>query len=99
MKWSGAPLVDGVAAKDPKTGAINVALVNYSPDSVQTVAIHAVGMGSKISSTGWRIDGPTLEALNIPGEPDEVEPVTIRSSIMLDHLELPAHSVTFIQIK
>lgn len=98
MTWSGSPLVDGVAVKDPKTGAINVALVNYSPDSGQSVAIHIDGMNAKLNVTGWRIDGPTLEALNIPGVPNEVTPEPIRSPMSLKHLELPAHSVTIIGI-
>jgi alpha-N-arabinofuranosidase len=99
MTWSGSPLVDGVAARNPKTGAINVALVNYSPDSQQTVAIHVDGMSAEANVTAWRIDGPTLEAVNIPGAPNEVNPMRIQSPLRLDDLKLPAHSVTILEIR
>ncbi|NQT12894.1 MAG: hypothetical protein HQ582_09095, partial [Planctomycetes bacterium] len=46
-------------------------------------------------ATAWRIDGPSLGAINVPGQPEQVTTTQLAEAVALDRpITLPAHSVT-----
>ncbi len=99
MEAAGEAPVDAVAARDAKAGTISVGLVNYSPDKDVSVALR-IGGQAPPAAAGWRINGPSLGSINVPGRPEEVTTTSLGESVALDKpLVLPAHSVTVIKFK
>lgn len=90
---AGAP-VDAVAVLDPKTGRIAFGLVNYS--ARREVALSFVPAAGTLASRarGWRINGPTLEAISIPGGPQVITTEALPAVDLEQAVRLPAHSIT-----
>jgi alpha-N-arabinofuranosidase len=92
--------LDAVAAWDKKAGAFSVALVNFSPNQEVSVSLRFLGEVKLAGAVGWRINGPSLGATNLPGQPEAVTTAPLAGPIALDQpLALPAHSITIVSIK
>ncbi len=97
VETAGDALVDAVAARDEKTGAVAVGLVNYSPDRETRVSLRFDGAAPG-AAAGWRIGGPGLGSVNVPGRPEEVSTAPLAGSVLPDGaLSLPAHSITVLK--
>jgi alpha-N-arabinofuranosidase len=91
--------LDAVAAIDKKRGVLTIGLINYSPK--QAIALKLNLSGKTIASAqGWRIQGSALGDFNIPGKPESVTVAPLEAAWKPDQpLNLPAHSITVVQIK
>jgi alpha-L-arabinofuranosidase len=99
VEVEGAGTVDAVASRDSESGVVSVGLVNYSVEDEARLGLRVDG-GFQLSRTdGWRIDGPGLGAMNVPGEPEEVTTTALSGPIALEALTLPPHSVTLLQLR
>jgi alpha-N-arabinofuranosidase len=98
---SAGATVDAVAGLDANAGAVGVALVNFSPNQGASVTLSVKGLAkAPSSSTAWRINGPSLTATNIPGQPEAVTTTQLPEPIALDKpIALPAHSITVLEIR
>jgi alpha-N-arabinofuranosidase len=91
--------VDAVAALDRKTGVVSLALVNYSPDDAVELKVSCASGSLRAQAQGWRINGPSLTAINVPGQQETITtqplpPVAFESAVLL-----PAHSITVLKTK
>jgi len=97
---SGDAPLDAVAAWDQKTRALNLALINYSPDREIALEIQAPGLARPRSTAAWRVNGPSLGAINVPGQPESVTTTQLTAPLAPDRpLLLPAHSITVVEWK
>jgi alpha-L-arabinofuranosidase len=92
----GAP-VDAVAALDQKTGRLCLGLVNYSPSEDVALSLKAVAGGMPRTAQAWRINGPSLAAINVPGKPELVTTQGLPSVDLGEPIQLPAHSITVLR--
>jgi hypothetical protein len=83
-----------VAAVEKKTGRLSVGLVNYSPDQEIVVCIECGAAKGARSSQAWRINGPNLGAINIPGQPEVITTESLPPISLDQPVRLPAHSIT-----
>lgn len=96
---AGEVSVDAVAALDQKSRTLSLGLINYSPRDDISVKLDLRGIAASGRTTAWRINGPSLSSLNVPGKPEAVtttrlpEPVSIAKPVVL-----PAHSISVLQI-
>jgi alpha-N-arabinofuranosidase len=90
--------IDAVAAIDKKRGVLTIGLINYS--TRQPIAMKLDLSDKAVKSTkGWRIQGKALGDFNIPGQPEAVTVAPLDAAWMPSQpLNLPAHSITVIQI-
>ncbi|MCY3020972.1 MAG: hypothetical protein NTW87_18300 [Planctomycetota bacterium] len=92
--------VDAVAALDEKAEVLTIGLINFSPNQEATLALHVSGVGNAAPATAWRINGATLGAHNIPGQPEAVTTRKLAEPVPLDRpVVLPAHSLTVLEAK
>lgn len=91
----GSPL-DVVGAKDPKTGDIAVAIVNYSLTEDITVNLE-IPSAAERSALVWRIQGRSFADTNIPGRPEAVRLRPTRGTILPGAVEAPRHSITVVR--
>jgi alpha-N-arabinofuranosidase len=86
--------VDAVAAWDNQTGRLGLALINYSTDQEAVLPIRLNGVSPAPAVIAWRIDGPSLAAINQPGQPESVATVQLSDNVALDRpVKLPPHSI------
>ena len=99
IKEGDSPL-DVVAAVDPESRTISVGLINFSPQEEVSVHLKLRGAEAAASATAWRIHGPNLGAINIPGRPETVTTTPLANPVSLDNpIVLPAHSITVLQFR
>ena len=94
IQLSGAVPLDAVAAVDRKTGQISTGLVNYSPDQEVVVKIDCGDRKPRLAAQGWRINGPSLSAINIPGQSETITTEALAPVALDQPVRLPAHSIT-----
>jgi alpha-N-arabinofuranosidase len=90
---SEAPL-DAVATVDKRTGTTSAGLVNYSPDQEVIVRLDYGAAKPQLAAQGWRINGPSLTAINIPGQPEAITTEALPPVSLDQPVRLPAHSIT-----
>jgi len=93
---AGGAAVDAVAAVDKEGGTLAIGLVNASPDQEAAVTIKA-GVGAPATATGWRINGPELGSINVPGRPEAVTTAALGEVPLDKPVVLPAHSITVLK--
>jgi alpha-N-arabinofuranosidase len=99
VRVEGASTVDAVASVDPARGALSLGLVNFSPDRAATVRVRLAGAKAGASGKAWRIDGPSLGAINVPSQPEAVTTLALPAPVGLGRpLTLPAHSITVLEV-
>jgi len=90
--------IDAVAAWDAASQTLSVGLINYSPKEAVSTSLKIEGASELAVATAWRIHGPSLGAINVPGQPEQVttkqlpEPPAFNKPVVL-----PAHSITVLQ--
>jgi alpha-N-arabinofuranosidase len=89
--------VDAVAALDRKTGCLSLGLVNYSPAEEVALPLKAAGGALPRTAQVWRINGPSLGAINAPGQPEAVTTQTVPPIDLAAPIRLPAHSITVLK--
>jgi alpha-N-arabinofuranosidase len=89
---SGEAPLDVVAAREGKNGRLVVGLINYSPN--RDIALD---LGLPMSGARWRIHGPSLGAINVPGQPEAVTTTVLKgASASQRQITLPAASITLL---
>jgi len=92
--------VDAVAAWDHQTGRLGLALINYSADQEAVLPIRLDGASSPPTVSAWRINGPSLAAINQPGQPESVTTIPLSGGVSLDRpVELPPHSILVLRVE
>jgi alpha-L-arabinofuranosidase len=99
VKLDGSGTVDAIATVDSKQNRIAVALVNFSPEAEQTLQLWSEAGQLPDSVEAWRITGPGLGALNIPGQKESVTTERIGKLRVADGIRLAPHSVTVLEIR
>ena len=100
VEVSGDGPLDVVAAWDHESSTLSVGLINYSPKDDVSVTLKMDGAGDLAPASAWRIHGPSLGAINVPGEPESVTTTLLPDPLPLDKpVLLPAHSVTVLQAR
>ena len=94
VSLSGEAPLDAVAAVDRKTGQVSTGLVNYSPDREMVAKIDCGARKPRLAAQGWRINGPSLSAINIPGQPEAITTEALPPVSLDQSIRLPAHSIT-----
>jgi alpha-L-arabinofuranosidase len=89
--------VDAVAAVDQKTCRLSLGLVNYSPAKEVVLSLKAAGGTLPRTALAWRINGPSLGAINVPGKPEAVTTQTLPAVDLGEPIRLPAHSITVLK--
>jgi alpha-N-arabinofuranosidase len=89
--------VDAVAAFDRKTGRLSLGLMNYSPTEEVMLSLNACSGTLPSMAQVWRINGPSLGAINVPGKPEAVTTQTLPSVDLGEPIRLPAHSITVLK--
>ena len=92
--FSAGVSVDAVAALDLKNGRFTLGLVNYSPAEEVMVSLKAVDGTLPRAAQAWRINGPNLAAINVPGKPEAVTTQALPAVDVGEPIRLPAHSIT-----
>ncbi len=91
--------IDAVAASDPESAVLCVGLINYSPNEEVSVQLKIAGSDRPVASA-WRIHGPHLGAVNVPGEPESVTTTQLADPVLLNKpVVLPPHSITVLQVQ
>jgi alpha-L-arabinofuranosidase len=93
LKLSADAPVDAVAALDRKTGRLSVGLVNYSPSEEAGLSLKAADGQLPRTAQAWRINGPSLSAINVPGKPEAVTTEVCPTVDLGEPNRLPAHSI------
>jgi alpha-N-arabinofuranosidase len=94
-----APL-DVVAARDEKMETLALGLINYSPKEDVAVSLDVLGGDDYRTVTGWRITGPGLDAINVPGQPEQVVTTGLREDLSPSRpVVLPRHSITVLEMR
>ena len=97
MTKGGAAPLDVVAAADDKAKTISVGLINFSPKEKLSVKLNLLG-AKPAAATAWRIGGPDIGAINVPGKPEAVTTIKLPEAFSLEKpIVLPAHSITVLQ--
>jgi len=91
--------VDAVAALDRKTGSVSLALVNYSPADDVALNVSCASGSLREQAQRWRINGPSLTAINVPGEPETITTQPLPPVSLAVPVLLPAHSITVLKTK
>jgi len=97
VKLSSEVRVDAVAALDPKTGRLALGLVNYSPAEDVVLSLKAAAGALPRTAQAWRINGPSLAAINVPGKSEAVTTQTLPVVDLGEPIRLPAHSITVLK--
>lgn len=100
VQVAGNKPVDVVASWDETSQTVSIGLVNYSPEETVAVSLRINGAKKLNATCGWRINGPSLDSINVPGKPETVTTTPLSESIEIDKpITLPAHSITVLQSK
>ncbi len=91
--------VDAVASRDARANRLSIGLVNFSPDREVVLKLDCTGGNAGDTAQGWRINGPSLGAINIPGQPESITTETLPPLAVAGGLRLPAHSITVLWLK
>jgi len=92
--------LDAVAGWDQKNRALSLGLINYSPDRDLALEIQLTGFPKPRRIAAWRINGPSLGAINVPGQPETVTTTRLTEPVALDKpVTLLAHSITVVECK
>jgi alpha-L-arabinofuranosidase len=94
LKLSGEASLDAIATMDKRTGQVSIGLVNYSPKDELIVKIERGALKGGGIVRGWRINGPSLSAINIPGQPELITTQSLPPTALDQPVQLPAHSIT-----
>jgi alpha-N-arabinofuranosidase len=87
--------VDAVAALDSAGGTLSIGLINFAPKEAAHVRLKLSGVAECVPAVAWRIDGKTLDAINVPGQPEDVTTSKLPDPIAAGvPLELGPHSIT-----
>jgi alpha-N-arabinofuranosidase len=90
--------IDAVAAWDEKAQALSVGLVNYSPQDEVSVTLEIAGLRALAPASVWRIHGPNLDAINVPGQPESITTVPLAEPFDTEKpISLPPHSITVVR--
>jgi alpha-L-arabinofuranosidase len=89
--------VDAVASLDRKSGNLSLGLVNYSPTQEVVLSLKAAAGTLPRAAQAWRINGPSLAAINIPGQPEAVTTHALPTVDLGEAIRLPAHSITVLK--
>ena len=83
--------VDVVAALDRAAGVLSVGLINASPKEDLAMKLKISGVTGLQPATGWRIQGPELGSINVPGQPEAVTLTKLPGAVVPDKpVSLPA---------
>jgi alpha-N-arabinofuranosidase len=96
-RLSGDAPIDVVAAWDKETQTVSVGLINYSPNDDVSVTLKLDGVRANTATTAWRIHGPSLDAINVPGDPESITTAQLPHTAIDQPILLPAHSITVLQ--
>jgi alpha-N-arabinofuranosidase len=88
--------LDVVAARDPATGELAVAIVNYSLTEDMRVEL-VIPAGVERSSLVWQIHGRSFADTNVPGQPEKVTLRPTRVIILPGTFDAPRHSITVVR--
>ena len=97
VKLNAEAPVDAVAAFDRKTGCLSLGLVNYSPAEEVVLSLKTAAGTLPRTAQAWRINGPSLGAINVPGKPEAVTTQTLPAVDLGEPIRLPAHSITVLK--
>jgi alpha-L-arabinofuranosidase len=96
VKLSAEVPVDAVAALDRKTGRLSLGLVNYLPHREVKLSLHASEGNLPRAAQAWRINGPGLGAIDVPGQPEAVTTQPLTTLALGEPIYLPTHSITVV---
>ncbi|HOX55430.1 MAG TPA: alpha-L-arabinofuranosidase C-terminal domain-containing protein [Candidatus Paceibacterota bacterium] len=96
-RLSAAVPVDAVAALDAKNGHLSLGLVNYSASEEVVLSLKTSAGTLPRTAQAWRINGPSLTAINVPGKPESVTTSTLPAVDLGQPIRLPAHSITVLR--
>jgi len=92
--------IDAVAAWNPKKHRLALGLINYSPDISYDMNIRLGSLRPTRVLTASQIDGPSLDATNVPGKPEQVTTRSLNLPNTLDGpVPLPPHSITVLELE
>jgi hypothetical protein len=94
---SGEAPADAVATLDRKSGRLSLGLVNYSPSYEVALSLKAAGGTLPRTGYAWRIHGPNLAAINVPGQAVAVTTEPLPAIDLGAPMRLPAHSITVLK--
>jgi alpha-N-arabinofuranosidase len=94
VKLSGKVPLDAVAAVQKKTGRVSAGLVNFSASEEVMVRLDCGSMKGGGAAHAWRINGPSLSAINVPGQPETITTEALPPVSLDQPMRLPAHSIT-----
>ena len=94
---TGSDVVDAVAARDIKLGALSIGLINFSAGDDIAAAVRLPPGINYAAVTAWRIGGPDLGAINVPGQAEFVTTTAVPGSAGLERIILPRHSITVLR--
>ena len=97
VKLSAEAPVDAVASLDRKSGSLSLGLVNYSPTQEVVLSLKAAAGTLPRTAQAWRINGPSLAAINIPGQPEAVTTQSLPAVDLGEPIRLPPHSITVLK--
>ena len=95
---AGAP-VDIVASKSKDGNALAIALVNPSVTETHRIRLDLPGSRRYAAVRVFRIQGPGIGAINIPGNPPAVTLKELPKSAWRGRLVLPPHSITLVRLE
>ena len=99
VKTTGGAPIDIVASKSKDGKEIVVSFVNPSISETYKIQLGLPKKFRKASARVFRIQGPGVEAINVPGM---AEPVTLKElpkSAWRGRIDLPPHSITLVRLK
>lgn len=85
--------LDWVAARSKDGRHITIAVVNWTPEPFPSLACDFGGSFRISAVEGWRVDGPALDATNVPGQPEQVR-LHALPNLSPTAIALPAYSVS-----
>ncbi len=89
--------VDALAALDPKSGRLSLGLVNYSATEEVVLSVKTLAGTLPRTAHAWRINGPSLTAINVPGQPETITTQALPPVDLGEAVRLPAHSITVLK--
>jgi len=90
--------LDWVAARSRDGRRVTLAVVNWSPDDSTTLSYEFAGTFRPATIEGWRVHGPELDSVNVPGQPEQVCLLSL-GNLAPGPLSLPPHSINLYRFK
>ncbi len=92
--------LDVVAAFDQTDQTMSLGLINYSPQHAVNLRLELRGVRTPTTARAWRIAGPQLGAINVPGAPEKVTTTEVPVELTPGQpLQLPRHSITVVRLR